>query len=309
MNNRKSYIISLLLALLIGIPGLALAQGAIGVVTALKGKVKLTRGASQTELGFKDSVISRDLISTQEKSLVRILFGGKSSVTVRERSRLRVTGTLRSTGTLRTIHELNDGEILLNVPQRLIRQGDEFQIHTPNALASIRGASLLTRCHPGLELRSFRCSFTTLSGSVIITPAGLRPIALTPNSSVDITGTPTIGLQIGPTVTLSPEQVSQILRESEIRVAVREEPNRKEIGQSHTNQAAQLGTAVVQAITGTPPTAESKELAAAITAEPSEDFKPEDAIKGSQQVKKLDNPASRITDPSEGGTVLPLPIP
>ncbi len=309
MNNRKFYIISLLLALLIEIPGMALAQGAIGVVTSLKGKVKLTRGASQTELGFKDSVISRDLISTQEKSLVRILFGGKSSVTVRERSRLRVTGTLRSTGTLRTIHELNDGEILLNVPQRLIRQGDEIQIHTPNALASIRGASLLTRCHPGLELRSFRCSFTTLSGSVIITPAGLRPITLTPNSSVDITGTPTIGLQIGPTVTLSPEQVSQILRESEIRVAVREEPNQKEIGQSHTNQAGQLGTAVVQAITGNPPTTESNELAAAITAEPSEDFKPEDAIKGSQQVKKLDNPASRITDPSEGGTVLPLPIP
>ena len=309
MNNRKSYIISLLLALLLGIPGMALAQGAIGVVTALKGKVKLTRGASQTELGFKDSVISRDLISTQEKSLVRILFGGKSSVTVRERSRLRVTGTLRSTGTLRTIHELNDGEILLNVPQRLIRQGDEIQIHTPNALASIRGASLLTRCHSGLELRLFRCSFTTLSGSAIITPAGLRPISLNPNSSVDITGTPAIGLQVGPIVTLSPDQVSQILQESEIRVAVREEPNQKEISQSHLNQAAQLGTAVVQAITGTPPTAESKELAAAITAEPSVDFNPEDAIKGSQQVKTLDNPASRITNPSEGGTVIPLPTP
>ncbi len=288
---------------------MALAQGAIGVVTALKGKVKLTRGASQTDLAFKDRIISRDLISTQEKSLVRILFGGKSSVTVRERSRLRVTGTLRSTGTLRTIHELNDGEILLNVPQRLIRQGDEIQIHTPNALASIRGASFLTRCHSGLELRLFRCSFTTLSGSAIITPTGLRPISLNPNSSVDITGTPAIGLQVGPIVTLSPDQVSQILQESEIRVAVREEPNQKEISQSHLNQAAQLGTAVVQAITGTPPTAESKELAAAITAEPSVDFKPEDAIKGSQQVKTLDNPASRITNPSEGGTVVPLPTP
>jgi len=68
-----------------------------------------------------------------------------------------------------------------------------------------------------------------------------------------------------------------------------------------------LGTAVVKAITGTPPTAESKELAAAITAEPSEDFKPEDAIEGSQQVKALDNPASQITSPSEGGTVLTIP--
>ena len=113
-------------------------------MTALKGKVKLTRGASQTDLAFKDSVISSDLISTQEKSLARILFGGKSTVTIRELSRLGVTGTLRSTGTLRTIHELNEGEILVNVSQRLIRQGDEFQIHTPNALAFIRGTSLLT---------------------------------------------------------------------------------------------------------------------------------------------------------------------
>ena len=309
MRNRRFYLISPLLALMIEIPAIALAQEAIGVVTALKGKVKLIRGASQTDLGFKDSLISRDLISTQEKSLARILFGGKSTVTIREISRLRVTATLHSTGTLRTIHELNEGEILVNVPQRLIRQGDEIQIHTPNALASIRGASLLTRCHSGLELRLFRCSFTTLSGSAIITPAGLRPISLTPNSSVDITGTPAIGLQVGPIVTLSPDQVSQILRESEIRAAVKEEINQKEISQSHLNQAAQLGTAVVQAITGTPSTTESKELAAAITAEPSEDFKPEDAIKGSQQVKNLDNPASRITNPSEGGTVLLLPTP
>jgi len=220
------------MGLFIEIPTIALAQEAIGVVTALKGKVKLTRGASQTDLGFKDRLISHDMISTQEESLARILFGGKSTVTIREISRLRVTGTLHSTGTLRTIHELNEGEILVNVPERLIRQGDKIQIHTPNTMASIRGASFLARCHSGLELRLFRCSFTTLSGSAIITPAGLRPISLTSNSSVDITGTPAIGLQVGPTVTLSPDQVSQILRESEIRAAVREEPNQKEINLS-----------------------------------------------------------------------------
>jgi len=301
------YIISLLLAFLLAIPAIALAQEAIGVVTALKGKVKLTRRETQTDLGFKDRLISRDVISTQDESLARVLLGGRSTVTIRELSRLGVTGTLHSTGTLRAIHELKEGEILVNVPQGLIHQGDEIQVRTPNALASIRGASLFTRCHSGLALRLFRCSFTTLSGGAIIAPAGLHPISLTSNSSLVITGTPATGLQVGPTVTLSSDQVSQILQASEIRVVVREEPNRKELGQFHTNQAAQLGTAVVKAITGTPPTAESKELAAAITAEPSEDFKPEDAIEGSQQVKALDNPASQITSPSEGGTVLTIP--
>ena len=309
MRNRRSYIISFLLALLIAIPGIALAQDAIGVVTAIKGKVKLTRGATQTDLGFKDSLISRDVISTQDESLARVLFGGRSTVTIRELSRLGVTGTLHSTGTFRAIHELKEGEILVNVPQGLLHKGDEIQVHTPNALASLQGASLLTRCHSGLDPRSFRCSFTTLSGSALITPVGLRPISLTSNSSVEITGTPAIGLQVGPTVTLSSDQVGQILLESEIRVVVREESNRKALGQFHTQQAAQLGAAVVQAITGTPPTAESKELAAAITAEPSEDFKPEDAIEGSQQIKQLDSPASLITSPSEGGTVLLIPTP
>ncbi len=297
MNNRKFYIISLLLALLLEIPGMALAQGAIGVVTSLKGKVKLIRGASQTELGFKDILISRDVISTQDESLARVLFGGRSTVTIRELSRLGVTGTVHSTGTFRAVHELKEGEILVNVPQGLLHKGDEIQVHTPNALASLQGASLLTRCHSGLDLRSFRCSFTTLSGKALITPAGLRPISLTSNSSVAITGSPTIGIQVGPTLTLSPDQVSQILQESEIRVVVREESNRKALGQFHTHQAAQLGAAVIQAITGTPPTAESKELAAAITAEPSEDFKPEDAVKLSLPVKELDNPASRIVFP------------
>ena len=309
MRNGKFYIISLLLAFLLAIPAIALAQEAIGVVTALKGKVKLTRRATQTDLGFKDRLISRDVISTQDESLVRVLFGGRSTVTIRELSRLGVTGTLRSTGTLRAIHELREGEILVNVAQGLLHRGDEIQVRTPNALASLRGASLLARCHSGLDLRSFRCSFTTLSGRALITPAGLRPISLTSNSSMDITGTPAIGVQVGPTLTLSPDQVRQILRESETRAAVREETNRKDMGQSHINQAAQLGMAVVQAITGTPPTAESKELAAAITAKPSEDFKPENAIKRSQPIKQLDNPASLITAPSEGGTVLPIPTP
>ena len=309
MRNGRFYIVALLLAFLLAIPAIALAQDAIGVVTALKGKVRLTRGATQTDIGFKDRLISRDVISTQDYSLARVLFGGRSTVTIRELSRLGVTGTLHYTGTFRTIHELKEGEILVNVPQGLIRQGDEIQVRTLNALASLRGASLLARCHSGLDLRLFRCSFTTLSGGAIITPAGLRPISLTSNSSLVITGTPATGLQVGPTVTLSLDQVSQILQASEIRVVVREEPNRKELGQFHTNQAAQLGTAVVKAITGTPPTAKSKELAAAITAEPSEDFKPEDAIKGSQQVKALDNPASQITSPTEGGTVLTIPTP
>lgn len=61
----------------------------VGIVTAVQGQVELTRATTQTPLRFKDGLLIRDTVDTQEKSLVPILFGGKSSVTVREHSRLR----------------------------------------------------------------------------------------------------------------------------------------------------------------------------------------------------------------------------
>ncbi len=235
MENRRFNFISVFLALLIGIPVISSAEDAIGVVTALKGKVKLTRGARETDLGVKDGLFSRDVISTKAKSQVRILFGGKSTVTVRELSRLAIVGTLDSTGALRTIHQLNEGEILMNAPLQLSQTRDEIQIRTPNSLASIRGASLLTRCDsvPGTPL--LRCRFVTLSGTAIITPVGRGPISLSSNASLEIQGTIPRSLQVGSPLQLPLGQVSKILRDQEMAVAVRKESNRKEIGRSQAD--------------------------------------------------------------------------
>ncbi len=74
----------LCLLTLLSVSGVASAQQAVGVVTALKGKAQLTRATTKTALSFKDNLILRDVIDTQEKSLTRVLFGGKSTVTVRE---------------------------------------------------------------------------------------------------------------------------------------------------------------------------------------------------------------------------------
>ncbi len=124
-------------------PGLALAQQqSVGVVTALKGKAQLTRAATQTALRFKDDLNLRDLIDTQERSLARVLFGGKSTVTVRELSRLEVREELLPGGATRTIHDLSSGSILVNVARSLMRRGDEVQIRTPNAVAAVRGSTI-----------------------------------------------------------------------------------------------------------------------------------------------------------------------
>ena len=134
-------------------------------MTALKGKAQLTRAATQTDLSFKDDLSLRDIIDTREKSLARILFGGKSSVTVRELSRLEVREELLPTGTVRSIYELSYGGILVNVVQRLLRPGDEVQIRTPNAVAGVRGTTIFARYIPELGRSIFIC----LTGRCVVT--------------------------------------------------------------------------------------------------------------------------------------------
>ena len=92
-------------------------------MTALKGNAQLTRATTQTALRFKDDRILRDLSDTQEKSLARVLFGGKSTVTVRELSRLEVREELLPGGATRSVHELSSGSILVNVARSLMGRG------------------------------------------------------------------------------------------------------------------------------------------------------------------------------------------
>ena len=147
MRNLLRRFGSLTLFSCIVFPGLAFGQQAVGVVTALKGKAQLTRAATQTALSFKDDLILRDLIDTQENSLTRVLFGGKSTVTVRELSSLEVREELLPGGGTRTIHDLSAGSILVNVARSLMGRGDEVQIRTPNAVAAVRGSIVLKARH------------------------------------------------------------------------------------------------------------------------------------------------------------------
>src|SRR5438045_2025922 len=74
-------------------PSFALAQEKAGVVTTLEGNVTARRVAlpSPIPLKFRDEVLLRDQIATGDKSLARMLLGGKAVVTVRERSVITIT--------------------------------------------------------------------------------------------------------------------------------------------------------------------------------------------------------------------------
>src|SRR5215470_8125558 len=71
----------------------ATAQQQAGVVTNLEGTATVARATlpEPRPLQFKDGVYVHDRIVTGERSFVRVLLGGKATVTARERSVLTIT--------------------------------------------------------------------------------------------------------------------------------------------------------------------------------------------------------------------------
>ena len=119
-------------------PALAWAQSAppVGVVTTIQGQATVAHLTSATDLPlkFKDNIFERDRINTAENSIVKVLMGGKAIVTVRELSVLTITEDLGKT----TIN-LESGKIAVAVARQLMKPGDRLEVHTPNAVAAVRG--------------------------------------------------------------------------------------------------------------------------------------------------------------------------
>jgi hypothetical protein len=71
----------------------AFAQDQAGIVTTLEGVAMVSRIAlpEGRPLQFKDDVFAHDRITTGDRSLVRVLLGGKATITARERSVLTIT--------------------------------------------------------------------------------------------------------------------------------------------------------------------------------------------------------------------------
>src|SRR5439155_27165357 len=86
--------LGLLVLLALCCPPLGEAQESrAGVVTTLEGRVTAARAAlpEPVALKFKDDVFLNDRIVTGDRSIARLLLGGKALVTVRERSTLTIT--------------------------------------------------------------------------------------------------------------------------------------------------------------------------------------------------------------------------
>ena len=155
---------------LLAAPSIGRAQEPRGIVTTLTGQA--TRAAGPTPeapapLRFKDAVFGADTIRTAERSFVRVLLEHKAVLSVRELSVLRITEDA-SQATL----DLRSGGIALSVARARLRPGETVLIHTPNAVAAVRGTSIV------VETRGTVSEFHVLTGSLDVAsranPTGWR---------------------------------------------------------------------------------------------------------------------------------------
>jgi len=142
----------------------ALAQERVGVVTNIEGFATVARVAlpEPRPLHFKDDLFLRDRITTGERSIVRVLLGGKATVTARERSVLTITEV---PGVV-TIN-LGAGRIAVAVAKGLMKPGEVIQIKTPNAVTAIRGTVVIAEVEPVPQ--GSQSTITILRGLVDVT--------------------------------------------------------------------------------------------------------------------------------------------
>jgi hypothetical protein len=178
---------------LLTFPTLVSAQAPrAGVVTTLQGTATVARATAPqpAPLRFRDDVFLQDHIVTGERSLVRILLGGKAVVTVRERSAL----TIHETPTTSTI-EIGSGKIALAVAKARMKPGESVQIRTPNAMAGVRGTVVIAEVTPDPANGAITTRFTLLTGIVDVArldagtgqPTG-TPVTLQPLQAITVTG-------------------------------------------------------------------------------------------------------------------------
>ena len=129
----------MLLAGLGGDPAVA-AEAPAGQVTNVVGAGSLARAAAPAAVPVRqqDSLFVGDRIDTREQSVVRILLGGKVTVTIRELSSL----TVREEPSRASV-ELHGGKVAVQVNPALMRKGDAVHVITPNAVAAVRGSILI----------------------------------------------------------------------------------------------------------------------------------------------------------------------
>jgi len=165
-SRRFGALAALMFALpLLALPTVARGEEArAGVVTKLVGTATVARAtlSQPAPLHFKDDVLLQDRITTGESSAVRVLLGGKATITARERSVLTIT-EIPGTSTVR----IASGRAAIAVAKDKMQQGEMVEIRTPNAVVAVRGTVVVAEVEP--VVGGYRSTITILKGHVDVT--------------------------------------------------------------------------------------------------------------------------------------------
>jgi hypothetical protein len=160
-----------------------------GVVTTLEGNVTAARAATAqpVALKFKDDVFVNDRVVTGDRSLARLLLGGKAVVTVRERSALTITEVPG-----RSTIDLDSGKVAVAVAKDKMQPGEQVEVKTPNAVSAVRGtvfvAEIIRSTASANNAQSgTTANFYVLTGQVAVT-SGTQTVTVGPNSFATVTG-------------------------------------------------------------------------------------------------------------------------
>jgi hypothetical protein len=236
----------------------------VGIVTAIQGQAAVSRvSLPQPEsLHFKDDVFYRDQIATRERSTVRLLLGGKGTLTIREQSHVTLDESVAPDGARQSVISILTGKIAAAIAHALMRPGDVIEIRTPNAVAAVRGTVLIAEYIPpkgsaatdrpallasagsGPVLAQASgmggvSNFLVISGQITITLQGQPPITLDTLQSVSITET-AAGLQTGPIQNVTPAQAADSVKDLQV--------NRPDMGNTVSSKVAESQTQIAAAV-------------------------------------------------------------
>ncbi|MBM4443552.1 MAG: FecR domain-containing protein, partial [Candidatus Rokubacteria bacterium] len=240
-------------------PSVATAQSErAGVVTTLEGNVTARRVAlpDPVPLKFKDDIFLRDTVTTGDRSIARILLGGKAVVTVRERSVLTITEVPG-----RSTIELDSGKFALAVAREKMRPGEEIQIRTPNAIAGVRGTVVITEVNrQSAQVRggapAVLTNFYVLRGRITAQPLDFgsrQPLGIPLNVGAmqSYSGAAAAAPRVAPVAPAQVKQITSGLAPTGVKDA-------GGVGKEQAkSQAVQTTVALLSTITGTKPTGEA----------------------------------------------------
>ena len=152
---RAVYLFLALVSLMVSFaPSIARAQQVVGTVTQLSGSAQIQRGSATISVAQGIAVELNDRLTTSGNSNATVTLAGGTTLTLAEHTNLTFDQNVTTAGTGRTELNLLAGGLRSRVP--VLLRTETFEVHTPNAVAAVRGTDFDTtyiegRVRPGYQ--------------------------------------------------------------------------------------------------------------------------------------------------------------